>query len=311
MKKIEILKIESLNRAPLVVEGYLFEGTNPEAPSIAVVGAMEGQTILPLYTASKLVDFLKNTLSSSGKILGNILIIPSINHYGLNLNERFWPLDKTNLNMMFPGYDQGETTQRIAQKIFSALEGYSHGVILETREDLSTCFPYVKLFQSGYEDLKSAKKFGYRIIYHKVLKPTETVSLQYNWQLWGTKAYSIVCPNENQVDMSSANEVLEGIIKFLNKNKIIKYNVLSGYDSTVVRQSDTEVIKTPKSGIFIPTKSIGTSVIKDEMIGKIIHSLEGEVIHRIFAPCDGVIACHYKNALIFENAVAFRVVKSG
>lgn len=311
MKKIEILKIDSLNRAPLVVEGYLFEGSNPDAPSVAVVGAMEGKTILPLYTASKLVDFLKNGINDSKRILGNILVIPSINHYALNINERFWPLDKTNINMMFPGYAEGETTQRIAKKVFDMLEGYTYGIILETREDLSTCIPYIKLFESGYEDIKSAKKFGFRIIHHKELKPTDTVSLQYNWQLWGTKAYSVICPNENQIDMANANEPLEGVINFLSKNRIINYKVLSGYQSTIVKKPDIEVIKTPKSGIFIPTKKIGAYVAKDEMIGKIVHSLEGEVIHRIFASCNGLIACHYKNALIFENAVAFRVVKSG
>ncbi|MBU0631805.1 succinylglutamate desuccinylase/aspartoacylase family protein [bacterium] len=311
MKKIEILKIDSLNRAPLIIEGYLFEGSDPDAPSVAIVGAMEGKTIIPLYTASKLVDFLKNGIDDSSKILGNILVIPSINHYALNINERFWPLDKTDINMMFPGYDQGETTQRIAKKVFDALEGYTHGIILKTRNDLSTCMPYIKLFQSGYEDLKDAKKFGFRIIHHKELKPTDTVSLQYNWQLWGTKAYSIICPNVNHVNTATSNEVLEGVINFLSKKKIIKYKLLSGYQSTIIRKPDIEIIKTPKSGIFIPTKKIGAYVAKDEMIGKIVHSLEGEVVHRIFAPCNGLIACHYKNALIFENAVAFRVVKSG
>lgn len=310
MKKIEILRINSLNRAPLIVEGYLFEGTNPAAPSVAVVGAMEGKTILPLYTASKLVDFLKNGLSSPEKILGNILIIPSINHYALNINERFWPLDKTNINMMFPGYGEGETTQRVAKRVFDAISGYSHGIILETREDLSTCFPYIRLFKSGYEDVTNAKKFGYKMVHHKELRPTDTVSLQYNWQLWGTKAYSIMCPNETHIDMNSSNEVLEGIISFLSKNEIIKYKVLNGFESTLVTKEDIEVIKTPKSGIFIPTKQMGSHIIKDEMIGKIVHAIEGEVIHRIFAPSNGVIACHYKNGLIFENAVAFKIVKS-
>ncbi len=311
MKKIEILRITSLNRAPLVVEGYLFEGTNPDAPSVAVIGAMEGKTILPLYTASKLVDFLKNTLIDSENILGNILIIPSINHYALNINERFWPLDKTDINMMFPGYGEGETTQRIAKRLFDAISSYTHGVILETREDLATCIPYIKLFKSGYEDIKNAKKFGYRIVHHKDLKPTDTASLQYNWQLWGTKAYSVMCPNETQIDMNSSNKVLEGIISFLSKNKIIKYKILNGYQSTVVTSDDIEVVKTPKSGIFIPTKQIGAHVVKDETIGKIVHAIEGEVIHRILAPNNGVIACQYKNGLIFENAVAFRIVKSG
>ena len=311
MKKIEILRIDSLNRAPLIVHGYLFKGSNPEAPSIAIVGAMEGQTILPLYTASKLVEFLKKGIGSSQKILGDILVIPSINHYALNLNERFWPLDKTDINMMFPGYDQGETTQRIAKKVFDALQGYTYGVILETREDLSTCIPYIKLFQTGYEDLKAAKKFGLRIIHHKGLKPTETASLQYNWQLWGTKAFSLICPDEKQINLPSSNETLESIINFLSKNKIIDYKLLAGYDSTIVRKLDIEIIKTEKSGIFIPTKTLGSYVAKDEMIGKIIHALEGKIIHRIFSPCSGLIVCKYKNALIFENAVAFRVVKSG
>ena len=309
MKKIEILRIDSLNRSPLIVEGYLFEGTDPKAPTIAIVGAMEGKTILPLYTASKLVDFLKNC--DQEKIKGNILVIPSVNHYALNINERFWPLDKTDLNMMFPGYGEGETTQRIAKKLFDALQGYTHGIILKTREGVSTCMPYIKLFQSGYEDLESAHQFGFRLIHHKSLKPTDTVSLQYNWQLWGTKAYSVICPSDVHIDFDTSNEVFEGIVNFLSKNGIIEYKVLAGYQSTVVTNRDIEVIQTDRSGIFIPTKKIGAYVIKDEIIGKIIHAIEGKVIHRIYSPCDGMIACSYKNGLIFENAVAFRIVKGG
>ena len=62
MEKIEILRIESLSRAPLVIEGYLFKGTNPKAPKVAIVGSMEGEAILPLYCASTLVDFFKNKI---------------------------------------------------------------------------------------------------------------------------------------------------------------------------------------------------------------------------------------------------------
>ena len=311
MKIIEIATITSLNRAPLVIEGYLFEGKNPKAPSIAILGSMEGKNILPLYTASKLVDFLKNKIPNQENIEGNILVIPSINHYALNINERFWPLDKTDINMMFPGYELGETTQRIAKRVFDALQGYSYGVILENREDLSSCIPYVKLFKSGFEDLDEAKKFGFKLIHHKELSPINTVSLQYNWQLWGTKAFSIVCPNETQIDQYSSNEIFEAIIQFMSKNKIIDYRVLNGYESSVTTKEDIQIVQTPKSGIFISTKSVGSYVVADEMIGKIVHSLNGEVIHRFFAPCNGMIVCSYKNALIFEDAVAFRIAISG
>lgn len=59
VKRIEVLRIESLSREPLVVEGYLFKGTVKNAPKVAIVGAMEGEGILALYCAARLVDFLE------------------------------------------------------------------------------------------------------------------------------------------------------------------------------------------------------------------------------------------------------------
>jgi hypothetical protein len=169
--------------------------------------------------------------------------------------------------------------------------------------------PYVKAFKSGFEDLEDAKKFGLKIIHYKDLKPTDTVSLQYNWQLWGTKAQSIVCPGDTDLNDHS-DDIFEAMVNYLNKNNIIEHRFLTSYESVVVAQEDVEIIKTPKSGIFIPKKGIGSQVIEDEVIGKVLHSLEGKVIHKILAPCSGVITCMYKNALILENAVAFRLAKN-
>ncbi len=310
MKKIEIFKLDSLSREPLIVNGYLFEGSDADAPSVAIVGALEGKTILPLYSASRLVEFLRHEIDDATKIKGDILIIPSINHYALNLSERFWPLDKTDLNMMFPGYGEGETTQRIAHRLFEVLKNYTYGISLESRADLSTCIPYISLLRSGYESIESAKMCGFRIIHHKEMKPTQSVSLQYNWQLWGTKAFSIITPSDETINPNNAKRVFEGLVRFLSATKILEHKVLLGYDSNILTDADIEIIKTPKSGIFVPTKKVGSSVSKDEMIGKVIHSLEGDVIHRIFSPCEGVITCVYKNSLIFENALAFRVAKT-
>jgi len=308
MKRIEILKLKSLSRAPMLVEGFLFEGSDPDAPSVAVVGAMEGATILPLYAASKLVDFLQNSLDPE-RITGNILVVPSVNHYALNIDERFWPLDKTDINMMFPGFGEGETTQRIAHKLFEALQGYDYGIILETRTDLATCLPYVKLFKTGFEDIESAKTLGMRIIHHREPESIETVSLQYNWQLWETKACSVICPYETQVDTDSGSLILDSLVNFLSRNGIIRYETFNVYDSTVITRERIQVIQSLHSGIFIPTKKPGTTVAKGETIGTIVHALEGDVVHRFLAPCDGLITCCYKKALIFENAVAYRIAR--
>ena len=54
-----------------------------------------------------------------------------------------------------------------------------------------------------------------------------------------------------------------------------------------------------------------TEVATAVFLGKIIDSLDGTIIHEFIAPCDGMITCCYNNALIYENAVAFRVAKIG
>ena len=48
-----------------------------------------------------MVDFFKIKLIKKKKYQRDVLIIPSINHYALNIGKRFWPLDNTDINMMF------------------------------------------------------------------------------------------------------------------------------------------------------------------------------------------------------------------
>ena len=35
----------------------------------------------------------------------------------MNVGKRFFPVDNTDINRMFPGYDKGETTQRLADGV--------------------------------------------------------------------------------------------------------------------------------------------------------------------------------------------------
>lgn len=310
MKKIEILRIESLSREPLVVEGFFFKGSSKKAPKIAIVGAMEAQSILPLYCASSLVDFFKTKIENK-KIKGDILIIPSINHYAFNTGKRFWPLDNTNINTMFPGYGLGETTQRIAKYLFDALQGYDYGVILESRYDPVNCVPYIKLYQNELEDLNGAKKFGLKFIHHRAMKTIETVSLQYNWQLWGTKAYSIMCPITQEIDKQKSSQIRQAILRFMHRQKIIDFSMFNGYESTVISSDEIETIKSEQSGLFISKENPGTYISKNQVIGEVIDALQGHCIHEFVSPCDGMITCHYNNSLIYENAVAFRIAKIG
>lgn len=306
MKRFDIVTLESPNRAPLRIEGFLFGDETTTGPSVAIVGAMSGDHINQLYVASALVEYLRNK-EEEGLIIGKILVIPAINAYALNMGEKNWPLDKTDLNMMFPGYGQGETTQRIASRLFDELKGYDYGIILEGRRDQSMCLPYVKLMQSGYEDLECTKDLGLGFIHYRPHDPIETAMLQYNWQLWETKAFSIVFGKNGAIDQSSSNEVHTAIIRFLSKRKMLDIPVFEGRKSNLVDPNRITLVKASRAGILISKVQCGTHIQKGEVLGKIIDALSGERLEKLISPCEGIVTCQYAHPLIFQNSIVFRI----
>ena len=61
-------------------------------------------------------------------------------------------MDKTDINRMFPGYANGETTQRIAAAVFEALNGFEYGIQLASYYVPGDFIPHVRMLKTGYED---------------------------------------------------------------------------------------------------------------------------------------------------------------
>jgi hypothetical protein len=74
----------------------------------------------------------------------------------MNINKRVWALDSTDINRMFPGYDKGETTQRIAAALFSLVKDYTFGTQLASFYLHGDFVPHVPVLNTGYQDEKAA-----------------------------------------------------------------------------------------------------------------------------------------------------------
>ena len=122
MKKKIVYEIKGLYRDNFRVTGFEF-GEGKKA--LCIVGSMRGNEVQQLYCCSLLVKKFKQ-LEEEGRISPDIkiLIIPCSNPYSMNIQKRFWPIDNTDINRMFPGYNLGETTQRIASGVFEEIKEY-------------------------------------------------------------------------------------------------------------------------------------------------------------------------------------------
>lgn len=306
MKKRVIYSIKGLYRDDFRVTGYEF-GKGKKA--LAIVGPTRGNEIQQLYCCSLLVKKFKQ-LEEEGRIAPNkkILIIPSLNPYSINIQKRFWSIDNTDINRMFPGYNLGETTQRIADGVFKEISKYDIGIQFTSFYMPGEFMPHIQMMDTGYADVEMAKRFGMPFVVKRQIRPYDTTTLNYNWQVWETHAFSFYTTTTSTIDRSSAGRAVLSILSFLAQEGIVKYQGPMGDVSRVVNTDDMVSVRTAKSGIFEALTEVGTKVRMGTPLANIVDPYEGRVLETLYAPCDSIVFFMHSDPLTYANTAVFKLI---
>lgn len=306
MEKVTLYKMSSPYRGEFRINGYWFgEGEK----TVAIVGAMRGDEIQQQYICAKLVQRLTEIEANGGIIKGKrILVIPSCNPFSMNVSRRFWTMDNTDINRMFPGYDKGETTQRIAAAIFKSLEGFEYGLQMASFYIPGDFVPHVRMLKTGYESIDDARLFGLPFVTTRVPLPFDTTLLNYNWQIWNTKAFSVYAGQTNYVENATSDQTIDAILRFLNRIGVSDYKVRSvGYDSIVMEEEDLINMRAHRAGIFYRVVGAGQNVHKDDVLARILDPNDCSVLEEIKAPDSGVVFFAHNRPLVLEHNVIYRI----
>lgn len=207
MKILNLFSMKSLYRDDFRIRGYQFgEGEK----TLCIVGALRGNENQQLFAASQAVKRLKE-LEEEGRLdpEKEIMVIPCGNPYSINIHKRFWTIDNTDINRMFPGYDQGETTQRIADGLFRTAQQYRYGIQFASFYINGIFAPHVRMMETGFEDVEDAGLFCLPYVLLRKTRPFDTTTLNYNWQIWDTSAFSIYTTSTDIIDPASADQKVE------------------------------------------------------------------------------------------------------
>ncbi|MCR5142379.1 MAG: succinylglutamate desuccinylase/aspartoacylase family protein [Ruminococcus sp.] len=307
MKKKILFSLKSPYREQLEVTGFRFGHGKKSA---AIVGAMRGNEVQQMYVCSRIVQELKK-LEAKGHIAEDkeILVIPCVNFYSMNIGKRFWTMDNTDINRMFPGYVQGETTQRIADGLFSKIQGYEYGIQLASFYQPGNFLPHVKMMDTGFTDSELMKDFGLEYGIIRKPRPYDTTTLNYNWQVWETKAFSVYANATDVIDENAADEAVYAILRFLDMQGVITANTPPAYVTKIIDESKTSQIRSEAAGVLKSLISIGKRVERGDVLGIISDPFDGEIVSEIRSTVSGTIYFEYCAPLINSNTVCFKIIK--
>ena len=306
MYKEEICVVKSPCREDMVVHGYRF-GKGEQ--SACILGSVRGNEMQQMYICSQLVRALKeleaNGCINAGK---SIMLIPVVNALGMNVSRRFFGVENMDINRMFPGKEDGSTTDRIAFQIFEKIKGYTYGIQLTSFYMTGEFVPHVRMMETGYQNTSLANLFGLPYVVVRKPTPIDTKTLNYNWQNEMTAAFSVYTNKNDTIDEKSARQAVAAVLRFLTRMGIIRYESHSGYISHVIMEEDLTDVHVKNGGIFKGLVSPGEDVRYGYLLAEIIDPYEGYVKETITAPTDGIVFFAHTEPLISQGGIAYRLI---
>lgn len=307
MYKDIVYSAKSPFRCEMDILGYRFGKGDKSA---CIVGPTRGNEVQQLYICSQIIKTLSR-LEKTGAIVNNneIMVIPTVNQYSINTETRFWAMDNTDINRMFPGDEGSETTKRIAAGIFQAVKGFSYGIQFASFHTPGDFIPHVRMMETGYQNTSLANLFGLPYVMTRKPQPIDTGTLNYNWQLNGTNAFSVYTSATDHIDEKSAKQAVSSVLRFLTRMGIIKYNCHNGFIATTLEEELLMSIRADVSGIYRRFIEPGDEVTFGDLLAEVVDPIEGEVISQIIAPSDGIIFFAHGKPLVIENCTVYKLIR--
>jgi len=307
MHKRIIYQIKGMYRDDFRITGYEFgEGEK----SVCIVGSSRGNEVQQIYCCGRLVKKCRQLEAEVRIKKGHkILIIPSINPYSMNIQKRFWPTDNTDINRMFPGYNLGETTQRIADGVFREIKDYAFGIQFTSFYMPGDFVPHVRMMDEGFSRVETAKQFGLPYVVIREVRPYDTTTLNYNWQVWNTQAFSLYTTTTARIEPKGAGQAVLAVMNFLSRQGMIKYSIPEQNEPQVLKDKEMISVRTAKSGIFEALVKTGEAVDVGQPLANIMDPYEGENLETLYSPVRGVVFFQHNEPLTYADTVVIKIVK--
>jgi len=218
-------------------------------------------------------------------------------------------MKETVINRMFPGYALGETTQRIAAAVFEVVNKYPIGIQFTSFYMPGEFQPYIQMIHTGYENPEKARAFGLPYIVVREPRPYDTTTLNYNWQIWETDAYSLYSGTTAKISVEGAELAVDAVERFMICNHILKGNPAPAADVRIFHYDDLLNVRNNCSGLYHDLVPRNARVAAGQVLAEIIDPCTGEILETVYSPADGVVFFRYDDPLIYAYTSAFKILR--
>lgn len=288
-------------------------GPRGAAPRVALVAGLHGNELNGVFVLARLASFLRQVADGGREdsaLLGRVIVIPAVNALGLNVRSRGWPFDGTDVNRMFPGYDRGETTQRIAAAVLAATEPAHWRLDLHSSNVDFEELPQVRLFEPTDVEREAARWLGLPAVVERPITPTLTTTLAYAWRARGGRGLVIQAGHAGSLQPVHCERLFRALVDFLERAGVLVGVRLAEPEEDVhafgPRQSFPMIAE--HAGWFVSRLEVGQWLQAGDLVGYVYDGFHGDLAAEIRSPVSGLLSGIRRQPLLCEGDLVARIL---
>ena len=253
------------------------------------------------------VEIIRRILHSNrvNRIKGTLLAIPVVNIYGFINQTRYLP-DRRDLNRSFPGSDKGSLAARMAHLFLTEIVSKcTHGIDLHTGAIHRENLPQVRAVLDDEETENMARAFTAPVILNTSIVEG---SLREAVEKMGIAVIVYEASEALRFNEVSIRAGVRGIFSVMREIGMLPPLKNPGRAGQPIVAQSSSWVRAPQSGILRSIKSLGSRVVKDDLLG-IVSDPFGEVAENITAPFDGIIIGRTNIPLVNEGEALFHIAR--
>lgn len=262
---------------------------------------LEGQYVC--YEINRIINENKQYLK------GIVDIYPALNPLGIDSISRGIPMFDLDMNRIFPGDKEGAMPEYVASKIIDDILGADMCVDIHSSNIFLMEIPQVRISEQTADRLVPyAKMLNIDFIWVHAAATVLESTLAHSLNSIGVPTLVVEMGVGMRITQSYGNQLVKGLLNLMKSMGIWTGPVEEVKEPIISRNDEVGFVNAEASGVFVPKIKHGDNVKKGEHIGDILKAVTGEVLHKVEAPCDGMVFTLREYPIVYEGSLIARII---
>lgn len=282
--------------------------SNGSGRRISIVTGVHGDELEGQLVA---YDLIRRLQREPEKLRGCVDIYPAMNPLGIDTIMRGLPGFDLDMNRIFPGADDGDMNEHVADEILKDLNGSDLVIDIHASNIFLTELPQIRINELHEEKLLPfAAMMNVDFIWVHQNSTVLESTLAYSLNSRQTPTLVVEMGVGMRLTKSYAGQLTEGIFHTMKE-----LGIWEGEDHGVRkplvsnRPDGVDFLNAPSSGIFIKDMEVGMQVRAGMKIGSLVDPLEGRELYAVRAEHDGLLFTTREYPVVQEGSLLGRILR--